>query len=539
MSMERTTETTSDAESISITPRPHRHGPRQLRVLSALLLVFFVTFAGKPLLGQQASLKKLTLAQIEELVTHGVPDSTLGAQIEKRGVDFAATPATIELLRAKGAGLRTLAAIANTKRPEVVPQTHPSEPGAKPRAAKAMTRSQLDHLIHIRASDGFIAEQLHARGLAFPLSNAAVSSLAAQGAGQRTVQELRSLVTTGTIQLLTTPGTAVSLDGQPAGVSDAQGIVIIQDVLPGPHSLALSKTGFQPAQQTLQISNNETAHLSNPLKWAGALLTISAQPSTAEIAVSGPQNFSGALNAQQCPPGAYTITVSQPGYLSQTRSIALSAGENHEEHFDLAVDPAFLAHEIEMAKSDLASGNSAAAASIAHTVLIADGSNGPAREVLAEATFLNGDMGYFVQDALAAVRDGQTVTVPLIHVHASFSHASLERANMMISQTGLSFNCAREGKCDLPESLNYDQLAGVVIGANQQVKPTLRIHWTKHPHGLLLHDLDFVPAGAHLEKSAPPPNTVFYVSHEFVRLPTNTTDEYRAIILLVRQLSGN
>jgi len=31
---------------------------------------------------------KLTLSQIEQLVSHGVPDSTMAAQIQKRGVAF-------------------------------------------------------------------------------------------------------------------------------------------------------------------------------------------------------------------------------------------------------------------------------------------------------------------------------------------------------------------------------------------------------------------------------------------------------------------
>jgi len=55
------------------------------------------------------------LAQIEGLVSHGVPDSTLAVQIQKRGLAFKPTPAVIESLRARGAGSLTLAAIGTTE----------------------------------------------------------------------------------------------------------------------------------------------------------------------------------------------------------------------------------------------------------------------------------------------------------------------------------------------------------------------------------------------------------------------------------------
>jgi hypothetical protein len=61
--------------------------------------------------GEQPALHKLTLNQIEELVSHGVPDSTMSVQIQKRGLGFAPTPAILESLRGKGAGPQTLVAI--------------------------------------------------------------------------------------------------------------------------------------------------------------------------------------------------------------------------------------------------------------------------------------------------------------------------------------------------------------------------------------------------------------------------------------------
>jgi hypothetical protein len=61
--------------------------------------------------GQQPTVPKLTLSQVEQLVSNKVPDSTMSAQIQKRGLSFAPTPAIVESLRAKGAGPLTLAVV--------------------------------------------------------------------------------------------------------------------------------------------------------------------------------------------------------------------------------------------------------------------------------------------------------------------------------------------------------------------------------------------------------------------------------------------
>jgi len=61
--------------------------------------------------GQHPVVPKITLSQVEQLVSSKVPDSTLSAQIQRRGLAFAPTPAIVDSLRAKGAGPLTVAAI--------------------------------------------------------------------------------------------------------------------------------------------------------------------------------------------------------------------------------------------------------------------------------------------------------------------------------------------------------------------------------------------------------------------------------------------
>lgn len=80
----------------------------------ALLLVFLavaIIFGPQNAAGQHAAIAKLTLSQVEGLVAHHVPDSTMQTAIQTRGLAFTPDPATVELLRSKGAGPLTLSAI--------------------------------------------------------------------------------------------------------------------------------------------------------------------------------------------------------------------------------------------------------------------------------------------------------------------------------------------------------------------------------------------------------------------------------------------
>jgi hypothetical protein len=89
-------------------------------MLSAVCLSIFVvapvmlcaqSSASHRAAGQASVVQKLTLSQVEQLVSSKVPDSTLNAQIQKRGLAFKPSAADLDALRAKGAGPLTIAAV--------------------------------------------------------------------------------------------------------------------------------------------------------------------------------------------------------------------------------------------------------------------------------------------------------------------------------------------------------------------------------------------------------------------------------------------
>jgi TonB family protein len=79
--------------------------------LPLVFLAIALTHSPPGAYAQKQTVQKLTLAQVEQLVSHGVPDSTMAAQVQKRGIAFKPTPEILKELQDKGAGPLTIAAV--------------------------------------------------------------------------------------------------------------------------------------------------------------------------------------------------------------------------------------------------------------------------------------------------------------------------------------------------------------------------------------------------------------------------------------------
>jgi hypothetical protein len=79
----------------------------RLLVFLALAIIFWPQYVT----GQHPAVPKLTLTQVEQLVSSKVPDTTLSTQIQRRGLAFKPSAADLDALRAKGAGPLTIAAV--------------------------------------------------------------------------------------------------------------------------------------------------------------------------------------------------------------------------------------------------------------------------------------------------------------------------------------------------------------------------------------------------------------------------------------------
>jgi hypothetical protein len=168
-----------------------------------------------------------------------------------------------------------------------------------------------------------------------------VDALAAKGAKQLTLAALRDQIHLGMgkVEIHTEPGCQVILDQKVAGIAGTDGLFVLQEVIEGDHELLARRDGYRDAGSKFSLESNEDKQISLPLEWLGGYLSISAEPSNAKIHGVGPLPFDGnSAMSGMMPAGSYVATVSATGYLTQTRTFQIGAGEHHVEAFQLVID---------------------------------------------------------------------------------------------------------------------------------------------------------------------------------------------------------
>jgi hypothetical protein len=397
--------------------------------------------------GQQQSVPKLNLAQIEELVSHHVPDATLSTQIQRLGLAFAPSQATVDSLRAKGAGPQTLAAIeALVSKPPL---------------------------------------RVESNG----------------GGGKPPVRQPHAAHGVGILEIHTEPGSDLFLDDKEVGNANeiGAGFFRLKDVAEGSHELAAKQAGFQDAHVSLALANKEDKQISLPLERLEGFLTVISQPEGAEITVSGPKTFSGVTNDVACPPGSYTASVSFEGYVPETRTFDVGPGEHHRESIQLAIDSAYVARLNADAAAKLDARNPAGAIEAARKVLKFSPGDAGAAQIIAEASFLVGDTSTFANLGSQAIQGGKAVSVQLMHVH-NFPHRMINPATVTISASGLAISVAASGGDKIPPSIEFNLVTRAEVIRDQTGAIELHISYLSKPPGTTaigtLHDLDFVADGS-------------------------------------------
>lgn len=235
----------------------------------------------------------------------------------------------------------------------------------------------------------------------------------------------------------------------------------------------------------------------------------------------------------KCPPGSYTVSVSKDGYVAQTRTIQIAIGEHHNEAFSLAIDPAFLAREVDEAKSKFSSGDTAGAEHLADAVLRANPGNLDAELVVAESSFQAGDMNRFIDAGEQVIRGGRPLTIRMMHAHTVIG-LWIHPVDLTITRAGISVvSDPPEKRCKMPASVGYDLLESVQVARNPE-RGFLELHmqYATKPHGFIVHDLDFLPVGSQTVVYRPP-GQIFSMGASNIQEPTNTASTLQAVFQLV------
>jgi serine/threonine-protein kinase len=138
------------------------------------------------------------------------------------------------------------------------------------------------------------------------------------------------VIVPGEVNISSNPeGAQIQFDGQsdPSWVTP----VDLTQLTPGKHTVTVSKAGYASQTRTVDIASNGKAAVAMQLSLLAASLSVTSSPAGAKIFVDG-KDAGQATPAQISveKPGNHTILVRKDGYLDETTSLNLQAGQAYK-----------------------------------------------------------------------------------------------------------------------------------------------------------------------------------------------------------------
>ena len=136
-------------------------------------------------------------------------------------------------------------------------------------------------------------------------------------------------VVPGQVQIDSNPqGAQIQIDGK----SDASWVTPfnVAGLDPGSHTISLSKTGFSPDTRTVEIAAGSKSFVSVHLAPINALVVVNSTPAGANILIDGKPT--GRVTPAQfaVEKGSHTVLLRKQGFLDETTSADLAAGQNFQ-----------------------------------------------------------------------------------------------------------------------------------------------------------------------------------------------------------------
>lgn len=142
------------------------------------------------------------------------------------------------------------------------------------------------------------------------------------------------------------PGITITLNGVPVGTVDSKGQLAIDNVDVGTHELILSKAGFSPKTNTVDVSAGRITTISDAdslrLNPSYGSITIRVTPSTAELRYREDHDTDFTLatgNKLQVKPGTYTLEARAAGYETMSTKVNVNAAQEAQVALDLPAAP--------------------------------------------------------------------------------------------------------------------------------------------------------------------------------------------------------
>jgi len=137
------------------------------------------------------------------------------------------------------------------------------------------------------------------------------------------------VIVPGSVEIDSTPaGAQIQLDGKsdPTWVTPFS----LGGLNPGQHSISVSKSGYSSEARTVSVTSGSRSAVSLHLAPINALMVVGSTPAGAEVILDG--KTTGRVTPVQfaVEKGAHTVVLRKQGYLEETASADLGAGQNFQ-----------------------------------------------------------------------------------------------------------------------------------------------------------------------------------------------------------------
>ncbi|MBI4164434.1 MAG: formylglycine-generating enzyme family protein [Acidobacteria bacterium] len=340
----------------------------RVQFLLSILLASSLGFGQAP----PGGVKPLTREQLTRLVAAGMDNEQLAQTVAERGVSFEPSGDDFQNLRKAGAQPALLKALAEAalaqSREPLKKDMLPHLVGAGADSAKLaqaveergidspLVSQDLDYLKQLGATEALLralreanpkplnsdqvlklvtggvareraAALIKRRGIDFNPTDEYLETLGIAGADESLVKTIRDSNPYGEITLETSPGAEVWLDDQSQGRADAQGGLVIQNVMRGEHRIKIALHKYADFDGMVPVTAKHTAKISAPLESAVGEIWVETTPG-AEVwldnKLQGRTDAQGRMTIRDVLRGEHRIRASLVGYVGQPQSVTVS-----------------------------------------------------------------------------------------------------------------------------------------------------------------------------------------------------------------------
>jgi hypothetical protein len=279
-----------------------------------------------------------------------------------------------------------------------------------------LTLGQIRSMLLVGKEDAAIAAEVDRRGLAAPLSRADLTLIRRDGAGPQLVRALeRRLARPVLIVRANLPGSEVSANDQPAGITDQTGRLKLAGLEAGSYRIQVRARGYLTATKNVSLARGEEHTLEFELRAAPGQLRVAASVPELSVKVDGKEVRLGTDRMVEVIAGSREVEVSCP-YCAPARTVVqVVGGEVTDVDLVPEIEPGAVDAMVVRMEADLGHGRIPRAIDTAKAVLAIQEDRMVAHEVLAIGHYLRDDRSAFPAAAVLAVQHGVVLQLPIRH----------------------------------------------------------------------------------------------------------------------------